>query len=74
MESPKDTRKERQLERQNRELSEEINRLLAKERTPIQFKKPKGPLIERTIRGFFTLVIILVMISILALVYLCKNW
>ena len=60
MEFSKDNQKERQLEQRNKEMAEEINRLLAKERTPLQFKKPKGPLIERIIRIGFKIVIILV--------------
>ncbi|MCK4636582.1 MAG: hypothetical protein KAT49_01740 [Methanomicrobia archaeon] len=72
MEFSKDIKKERQLEQQNREMSEEIDRLLAKERTPTQFKKPKGLPIERIIRTGFKIVIILVGLLIICIMIALK--
>lgn len=72
MEFSKDIGKERELEQRNKELTEEISGLLAKERTPTQFKKPKGLPIERIIRIGFKIVIILVGLLIICIMIALK--
>jgi len=67
------SKKERQLEQQNIELMEGINRLLEDQgKEPIRFTKPETPIVEKAATIFVKLIIILVGLLIILIMIALK--